>query len=110
MLGLNLASLEVTKWEDEAASGPEAVASPTCRKACRTSRGRSSAEWSYQQAFHSEGLRGLQILARYWWPRFVATIGQSRGHGVIDQVIWIDAPGDHAERVFAAAREAFRVR
>jgi hypothetical protein len=26
MLGLNLASLEVTKWEDEAATGPEAVA------------------------------------------------------------------------------------
>ena len=63
-----------------------------------------------QQAFHSKGLRGLQMLPRYWWPRFVATIGQSRGHGVIDQVIWIDAPGDHAERVLAAAREAFRLR
>jgi hypothetical protein len=36
------------------------------------------------------------------WPK--------RGHGVTDHVIWIDAPGDHAERVLAAAREAFRLR
>jgi hypothetical protein len=26
----------------------------------------------------------------------VATIGQDDGHGVIDDVIWIDAPGDDA--------------
>jgi hypothetical protein len=32
MLGLNLASVEVTKWEDEGASGPEGSLSPTCRK------------------------------------------------------------------------------
>jgi hypothetical protein len=54
--------------------------------------------------------RGLQILTRYWWPRFVATIGQSRDHGVIHQVIWIDASGNHAEKTIAAAREAFLLR
>ena len=55
-------------------------------------------EWSYQQAFHAKGTRRLQILTRYWWPRLVATIGQSGGHGAIDHVTWIDAPGDRAEK------------
>ena len=43
------------------------------------------------RSFHSKALRGLQIVTRYRWPRFVATIGQD-GHGVIDDVTWIDAP------------------
>jgi hypothetical protein len=38
------------------------------------------------------------MLIRYWRPRFVATIGQSAGYGVIEHVTWIDSPGDHAEK------------
>jgi hypothetical protein len=109
MLGLNLASLEVTKWEEEGASGPEAVALSYLSQGLPGFRG-DLPEWSYQQAFHARGLRGLQILTRYWWPRFVAAIGESRGHGVIDRVMWIDAPGDYAEKTLSAAREAFRLR
>ena len=33
MLGLNLASVAVTKWEDEGASGRKRLLSPTCRRA-----------------------------------------------------------------------------
>ena len=60
MLGLNLASLEVTKWEDEGATGPEAVALsiPVARPA--------GLPRDLPQAFHSKALRGLQILTRYW--------------------------------------------
>jgi hypothetical protein len=109
MLGLNLASVEVTKWEDEGASGPEAVGLSYLSQGLPGFRG-DLPEWSYQQAFHAKGLRGLQILTRCWWPRFVARIGESGGHGVIDHVTWIDEPGDHAEPILAAAREAFRLR
>jgi hypothetical protein len=53
MLGLNLASLEVTKWEDEGASGLEAVALSYLSQGLL-----DLPEWSYQQAFHSKALRG----------------------------------------------------
>jgi hypothetical protein len=109
MLGLNLASVEVGKWEAEDASGPEAVALSYLSQGLPGFRG-DLPEWSYQQAFHAKGLRGLQILTRYWWPRFVAKIGERAGHGVIETVNWIDAPGECAETSLAAAREAFRLR
>ena len=67
-------------------------------------------DWPYRQAFHSKALRGLQILTRYRWARFVATLGQDDGHGAIDDVIWIDAPGDDAGKTIATAREAFLLR
>jgi hypothetical protein len=35
-------------------------------------------------------------------------VTKSGGHGVIEHVSWIDAPGDRAENTIAAAREAFR--
>jgi hypothetical protein len=54
--------------------------------------------------------RALRVLTLYWWPRLVATLGQNRGHGLIDHVIWIDAPSDNTEKTIAAARQAFRVR
>jgi hypothetical protein len=109
MLGLNLASVEVSKWEDEGASGPEAVALSYLSQGLPGFRG-DLPEWSYQQSFHAKGTRGLQILTRYWWPRFVARIGERAGHGVIDEVFWVDEPGDGAERVLASAREAFMLR
>jgi hypothetical protein len=71
MLGLNLASVEVTKWEDEGASGPEAVALSYLSQGLPGFRG-DLPEWSYQQTFHAKGTRGLQILTRYWWPSLVA--------------------------------------
>jgi hypothetical protein len=108
-LGLNLASAEVTKWEDEGASGLEAAALSYLSQGLPGFRG-DLPEWSYQQAFHAKGSRGLQILTRHWWPRFVATIGQRGGHGIIERVIWIDAPGERAETTLASAREAFRLR
>jgi hypothetical protein len=40
----------------------------------------------------------------------VARIGERAGHGVIDEVFWIDRPGDHADDVLAAARQAFMLR
>jgi len=40
----------------------------------------------------------------------VATLGQDDGHGAIDDVIWIDAPGDDAGKTIATAREAFLLR
>jgi hypothetical protein len=40
----------------------------------------------------------------------VATIGQDDGYGVIDDVIWIDAPGGDAGKTIANAREAFLLR
>jgi hypothetical protein len=61
MLGLNLASLEVGKWEDEGASGPEAVALSYLSQGLPGFRG-DIPEWSFQQAFHAKGVRGLQIL------------------------------------------------
>ena len=109
MLGLNLASVEAGKWEDEGASGPEAVALSYLSQGLPGFRG-NLPEWSYQQAFHAKGVRGLQILTRYWWPRFVARIGERAGHSVIETVTWVDGPGDHAEETLAAAREAFRLR
>lgn len=70
MLGLNLASVEVSKWEDEGASGAEAVAHSYLSQGPTGFSGATFPEWSYQQAFHAKGTRGLQILTRYWWPRF----------------------------------------
>ena len=64
MLGLNLASVEVTKWEEEGASGPEAVALSYLSQGLPGFRG-DLPEWSYQQSFHARGTRGLQILTRY---------------------------------------------
>jgi hypothetical protein len=40
----------------------------------------------------------------------VARIGQHAGHGVIDEVFWIDEPGDRAEKTLSAAREALMLR
>ena len=37
----------------------------------------------------------------------MARIGQRAGHGVVDEVFWIDEPDVPAEKVLAAAREAF---
>ena len=102
MLGLNLASVEVTKWEEEGASGPEAVALSYLSQGLPGFRG-DLPEWSYQQSFHARGTRGLQI------PR-ATRIGQRAGHGVLDEVFWIDEPGDRAESIIAAAREAFMLR
>jgi hypothetical protein len=84
-LGGGDASRIVREWEDKQPSGPAAVA----------------------LSYLSQGLPGFRGNLPEW---FVATIGQSGGHGVIDHVIWIDAPGDHAEKTLAAAREAFRLR
>jgi hypothetical protein len=109
MLGLNLASVAVGMWEDEGPSGPEAVALSYLSQGLLGFRG-DLPEWSYQQAFHAKGVRGLQILTRYWWPRFVARIGERAGHSIIETVTWLDEPGDHAEETLAAAREAFRLR
>jgi hypothetical protein len=66
MLGLNLASVEVGKWETEGASGPEAVAPSYLSQGLPGFRG-DIPEWSYQQAFHAKAVRGLQILTPYWW-------------------------------------------
>jgi hypothetical protein len=66
MLGLNLASVEVGKWETEGASGPEAVAPSYLSQDPPGFRG-DIPEWSYQQAFHAKAVRGLQILTPYWW-------------------------------------------
>src|SRR5215471_14203989 len=96
MLGLNLASVEVTKWEEEGASGPEAVALSYLSQGLAGFRG-DLPEWSYQQAFHAKGSRGPQILTRYWWPRFVATIGESRGYGTKLPTVGIS--GSASERV-----------
>jgi hypothetical protein len=93
MLGLNLASVEVGKWETEGARGPEAVALSYLSQGLPGCRG-DIPEWSYQQAFHAKAVRGLQILTRYWWPRFVARIGQHGGHGCIETVSWVDEPCD----------------
>jgi hypothetical protein len=54
VLGLNLASVEVGKWEDEGASGPEAVALSYLSQGLPGFRG-DLPEWSYQQAFHAKG-------------------------------------------------------
>jgi hypothetical protein len=47
----------------EGASGPEAVAFSYLSQGLPGFRD-DLPEWSYLQAFHSEGLRGLQILTR----------------------------------------------
>ena len=85
----------------DATSGPLAPRPPPCRPQSYLSQGLPGfrgdlPEWSYQQVFH-----------RYWWPRFIARIGERAGHSVIETVTWVDEPGDHADRVLVAAREAF---
>ena len=57
MLGLNLASVEVTKWEEEGASGPEAVALSYLSQGLPGFRG-DLPEWCYQQSFHARGTHG----------------------------------------------------
>ena len=54
MLGLDLAFVEVSKWENEGASRPEAVALSNLSQGLPGFRG-DLPEWSYQQAFHAKG-------------------------------------------------------
>ena len=66
MLGLNLASLEVTKWEDEAASGPEAVALSYLSQGPAGLPRRSSGMAVSASVPFKGFARGLRILTRYW--------------------------------------------
>jgi hypothetical protein len=81
------------RWASGRPRGPEAVALSYLSQGLPGFRG-DIPEWSYQQAFHAKAVRGLQILPRYWWPRFVARIGQHGGHGCIETVSWVDEPCD----------------
>jgi hypothetical protein len=110
MLGLDLASVEVTKWEDEGASGPEAVALSYLSQGLPGFRGDLPGVVLPTEPFtprecaackSSRATGGLGSLAR---------ISERAGHGVLDEVFWIDEPGDRAERTLAAAREAFMLR
>src|SRR3954451_22159479 len=80
ILGLSVdnAARLVRKWEEEEASGPAAMALRYLSQGLPGYRGELR-EWSYQHEFHASAARGLQVLHRQWWPRFVARVEGGTG-------------------------------
>jgi hypothetical protein len=110
MLGLSVdnAARLVRKWEEEEPSGPAAIALRYLSQGLPGYRGELR-EWSYQHEFHASAARGLQVLHRQWWPRFVARVEGGIGRAELKDVQWIDEPGGRAGDTIKVACEAFRL-